>query len=172
MRKSLLLFTLCCLAPAGFSQDGAAVLSGSPAQGTIVRTAAVQPSPLEVSPEEFPLWARDLRRGEIVAFGAVPFTMFFSIFAMDAYRWASHDQDLRYAPWPFKAAGAVSMSEGEQFLCFGIAIAGAVTIALADHLIVRAQRARDARRLQELPPGDPIIIRRIPPEEGEKPEDG
>jgi hypothetical protein len=98
--------------------------------------------------------------------------MFFSIFAMDSYRWATHDRDLRYAPWPFKAAGAVEMSERQQIFCFSAALAGAAVIALADHLIVRTMRAREARRIQELPPGDPIIIRRIPLEEDEKPEDG
>jgi hypothetical protein len=133
----------------------------------VVNTAAVNPSPLEASPSEFPLWARDLRRAEIVAFGSIPFTMFFSIFAMDSYRWATHDRDLRYAPWPFKAAGAVEMSQREQLFCFGAAIAVALTISLADHLILRARRAREARRIQELSPGDPIIIRRIPQEEGE-----
>jgi hypothetical protein len=37
--------------------------------------------------EDMPQWAKDLRRGEIVAFGSIPFTMFIATFAMDMYRW-------------------------------------------------------------------------------------
>jgi hypothetical protein len=63
------------------------------------------------------------------------------------------------------------MSEKEQLFCFGIAIAGALTISVADHLIIRSRRARDARRIQELAPGDPIIIRKLPPEEAGPPDE-
>ena len=63
---------------------------------------------------------------------------------MDLYRCASHDWDRRYAPWPFKAAGAAPMSPGELKAMFGIAISSSLAIAVADHLIVRHKRNRAA----------------------------
>ncbi|MCL2479038.1 MAG: hypothetical protein FWF22_06025, partial [Treponema sp.] len=107
-----------------------------------------------------PQWAKDLRRGEIVAFGSFPFTFFFSSFFMDTYRYVSNNQDIRYAPWPFKPAGAVDMTYDQQMLTIGIAASGAIVIALVDHLILKYNRDRETQKQLSMPPGTPIIIRR------------
>ncbi|QQO08037.1 hypothetical protein [Breznakiella homolactica] len=130
-----------------------------PLNGQTVTTTSIEPTPVKVTKEEFPLWVKDLRRAEIVAFGSFPFTIFFAITAVDTYRWATHDWDNRYAPWPVKSSGAVSMTNNELFLSLGIGIAGAVAISVADHIIIRVKRSRAEREIQALPPGDPIIIR-------------
>jgi hypothetical protein len=119
-----------------------------------------QPKPL------FPQWVRDIRRAEIVAFGAFPFAMFFSIFAMDTYRSATHDWDSRYYPWPLKGPGAIAMDSDEHILTLGIAATGSLVIALADHLILQYKRARANQQRLDLPEGDIIILRKPwPPEE-------
>ncbi|AEF85648.1 conserved hypothetical protein [Treponema primitia ZAS-2] len=120
---------------------------------------------------EFPLWARDLRRAEIIAFGAFPFMVFFSSFSVDSFRAANHDWDTRYAPWPIKSAGAVEMTTNEYAITFSAAITGAVLIALADHLIIRHKRAKAERELLALPKGDIIILRKPWPPEETDPED-
>ena len=108
----------------------------------------------------FPHWAKDLRPGEIVAFGSFPFAYFFTHIIHDTYRTATHNWDRRYAPWPLKAAGAVELTQKEQFVTLGIAAGGAVLIAVADHLIVRYKRNKQQREIRNLPEGTPIIIRR------------
>jgi hypothetical protein len=116
----------------------------------------------------FPLWAKDLRRAEIVAFGSFPFTFFFATTIMDTYRASQHGWDTRYAPWPVKAAGSIDMSGDEQALVITAAALGALTVALADFAIVQYKRHRAEREAAALPPGSPIIIRRPwPPGEGE-----
>jgi hypothetical protein len=112
----------------------------------------------EFDTSEFPLWARDLRRAEIVAFGSFPFTMFFATFAMDSFRFASHGGNFSYAPWPFKSAGAVEMSRREWTNTIIAAAAASLIISLADHIIVRYKRAKAAK--EDPGPGQPIIIRR------------
>jgi hypothetical protein len=109
---------------------------------------------------EFPQWAKDLRRGEIVAFGSFPFTFFFATMSVDLYRSASHGWDRRYAPWPVKSAGSIDMTKDEQILTLGLAAGGAVLVALTDYAIVRYKRNRAEQRSRELPAGTPIIIRR------------
>ncbi|MFP3041649.1 hypothetical protein LQZ19_07470 [Treponema primitia] len=109
---------------------------------------------------EFPLWARDLRRAEIIAFGSFPFMMFLSNFTVDTYRASNHEWDNRYMPWPLKGAGAVEMSTDEHVLTLGVAIAGSLVLALADHLIFRYKRANAERRDRLLPEGEPIILRK------------
>jgi hypothetical protein len=147
---ALLLILLC--ASTAYSQSSS--LTGIPAATT------EQKKPL------FPQWVRDLRRAEIVAFGAFPFMMFFSIFAMDTYRAANHDWDSRYLPWPAKGPGAIEMDTDEHLLTLGIAASGSLVVALADHIIVRVKRARTEKQRLDLPEGDLIILRKPwPPEE-------
>jgi hypothetical protein len=118
---------------------------------------------------EFPQWAKDLRRGEIVAFGSFPFAFFFATISMDLYRSATHGWDRRYAPWPVKPAGSIDMTKDEQLLTLGLAAGGAVAIALTDYAIVRYRRSKAEQRARELPAGTPIIIRR--PLDEEAPEE-
>jgi hypothetical protein len=153
---ALLLIVLC--ASAAHSQSSN--LTGASAK------AAEQTKPL------FPQWVRDIRRAEIVAFGSFPFMMFFSIFAMDTYRAATHDWDSRYLPWPAKGPGAIAMDTDEHMMTLGIAISGSLAVALADQLIVQIKRARAAKQRLDLPEGDLIILRKPwPPEEAAGPQD-
>ncbi|MDR1803748.1 MAG: hypothetical protein LBQ94_09100 [Treponema sp.] len=108
----------------------------------------------------FPLWAKDLRRGEIVAFGSFPFAYFFANFGFDTYRFFTHGYDRRFAPWPFAPAASVEQTQSEKFLTLGIAAGGAIVIALVDYAIVRYKRNREQGELKNLPDGTPIIIRR------------
>jgi hypothetical protein len=132
--------------------------------------AAAHPQSSAVAAEEpqkpeFPQWARDLRRAEIVAFGSFPFMMFFSIFGVDTYRAANHDWDSRYLPWPAKGPGAVEMDTDEHMLTLGIAVTGALTAALVDHIILRVKRSMSERQRRDLPEGELIILRKPwPPE--------
>ncbi|MDL2228751.1 hypothetical protein LJC14_00700 [Treponema sp. OttesenSCG-928-L16] len=131
-------------------------------------TSEIKPTGLDTA--EFPLWAKDLRRGEIVAFGTLPFTIFFATFAVDTYRWASHDWDNRYAPWPIKSTGAINMSRQQLGMTFAIAIGTSAVIAVADHIIVRVKRNKAQREAESLPQGQPIIIRRPLSSGGEDPD--
>jgi len=87
-----------------------------------------------------PQWAKDLRRGEIIFFGSFPFTVFFTRTLMDMIRTAAHDWDRRYAPWPFKSAGAVLMNNNELRAMFGIAISASLAISMADYLLIKNKR--------------------------------
>jgi hypothetical protein len=151
--KPLALVLLILLgAPAAFSQSSLSI--------GIPTATAEQKKPV------FPQWAMDLRRAEIIAFGSFPFMMFFSTFSVDTYRAANHDWDSRYLPWPAKAPGAVGMDRDEHMLTLGIAITGSLTVALADHIILRIKRARAEKQRLDLPEGDLIILRKPwPPEE-------
>ena len=108
----------------------------------------------------FPLWTKDLRRVEIVAFGSFPIMYFFSNFGYDAYRWSNHNNDMRYAPWPFNSAGTIEKTKDERITTLGIAAGGAVLIALIDYGIMRYKRSRLEREKGKIPDGSPVIIRR------------
>ncbi len=90
--------------------------------------------------DEFPSWARDLRRGEIVAFGALPFTVFFSKFVVDSIRFAEY-RDFSYAPWPFNTTSSVELSEDQKIQVFVSGAVVAVAVALVDWVVVRVKRS-------------------------------
>jgi hypothetical protein len=123
-------------------------------------TTTTEPEPLEL-----PQWAKDLRRAEIVAFGSLPFTMFFATTIMDTFRYVNHGNDIAYAPWPMKGAGAVNMNTDEAVLTIMGAIGGSLLISLADYLVVRYKRNKAEKALLDLPKGEPIIIRRPYPQD-------
>jgi hypothetical protein len=142
------------------------VLSTGAFAQTTVTSGTVNPK-TEIDQKEFPLWAKDLRRGEIVAFGSFPFTMFFTTFAIDTWRWSTNDMDQKYAPWPFKTSGAISMTTEEHEQTMLIAAAVSVTLALTDFVIVKIKRYKQAQKARKMPVGSPIIIKQMHAEEGE-----
>jgi hypothetical protein len=119
----------------------------------------------------FPQWAKDIRRWEIVAFGSFPFAMFATTFFVDTWRWADNaglnfsEEGRRYAPWPFKSAGAVEMSNREYETTVLIAAGLSITIAFTDLIIVQIKRHKARKRAESMPPGTAIIIKKPWPEQ-------
>lgn len=88
-----------------------------------------------------PQWLKDLRRGEIIFFGTLPFTIFLTRTIIDIVRMGQHGwTDWRYAPWPLQSADAVAMNRGELIWLFSISGSASVVISVVDHLIVRHKR--------------------------------
>jgi hypothetical protein len=114
---------------------------------------------VEGEKQEFPLWVRDLRRFDIIAFGAFPFSFFLAGFAVDTYRASQHNWDSQYAPWPINMGGSVVKSTDEHIITLAAAAGISVVVALTDHFIQRGKRNKAAREAARLAPGDPIIIR-------------
>ena len=99
-----------------------------------------------------PQWARDLRRAEIISFGAFPLMYLLTSSIMD---WSAAD-----------------FTQKHRLRSVGIAAGGAVMISLVDYSIVLIKRKREEREIRSLPPGTPIIIRTpINEDNDELPED-
>jgi hypothetical protein len=143
----------------GFAQTSSGTGSGASPDGT-------KPS-LGFDTSEFPLWAKDLRRAEIVTFGSFPFTMFFTTFAVDTWRCYSHDWDPLYAPWPAKPPGAINMTQDELTMTIAVAAVISVAIAITDFSIVQIKRYKEKQRIKNLPAGSPITIIQKPVAESE-----
>ncbi|MDR2522015.1 MAG: hypothetical protein LBC72_05640, partial [Spirochaetaceae bacterium] len=118
-------------------------------------TAAAQP----VTPKEFPQWAKDLRRAEIVAFGSFPFSWFLTMLFTDLARSAAHNWDSQYWPWPAKPAGAVDMSTSEYGMTLSIAAGLSIVLALTDHFVVKNKRYYQQMRRAQNPQAEAVIER-------------
>jgi len=122
----------------------------------------------------FPQWARDLRRFDVITFGTFPFSLFAVTFVTDIFRWIDYNgmnfNDLRYAPWPLKSAGAVEMTSQEYGRTILIAAGLSLTLAIIDLIIVKIRQSNERRRV-ETRPSSTVNIYRGPPENDET-EDG
>jgi hypothetical protein len=169
--RRCILVTALLFAPCLYSQ--AALTFGDPAFGGLFRIpdfgtprlssladgSGSSETKTETPEKVTPLWLKDLRRGEIVAFGSFPLTMFWTSCFMDLYRTASHGWDSRYAPFPFKGAGAIGMTDREVVTMFTIAISSSLAIAIADHFIMRYRRSKAGGSEKPVPlDKKPVII--------------
>lgn len=124
--------------------------------------------PVPYDPLEFPDWQKDLRRAEIISFGALPFVTFMSSIYYDIYRYYDHGSNEAYLPWPLKKQDiAVPLSQSEQKNVFYASVGISLGVAVFDfawHIISRnieqSERARAAAR--KVPP---ITIKTLPSEE-------
>ncbi|GAB4369121.1 MAG: hypothetical protein Kow009_05770 [Spirochaetales bacterium] len=91
--------------------------------------------PVPYSPEEFPPWARALRRGEVVALGLFPFVFLFSSLAYDTFRFAASGGNPNYAPGPFQSPGGSPLSQQERVGVLLVSISVSTLLAFVDHLI-------------------------------------
>jgi hypothetical protein len=127
-----------------------------------------------------PQWVKDARRWDIIAFGTYPFSMFLASFFQDLYRWNKTNgmdfssEGRRYAPWPFKSAGAIDLTSSEFKRNILIAAGLSVTFACIDLFIVKRKQNKERLRIESTPPsgGTYTIERRTnrDPEEDKEPE--
>ena len=113
--------------------------------------------------EEFKQWQKDLRRFEIITFGALPFVSLLSFWAYDIGRSIAHKGDPAYNPWPIKDAKvAVSLTEKEQLGIFLTAVGISLGVAIID-LTYRSIKRANAKKLEEKNEEEAILL--IPIEE-------
>jgi hypothetical protein len=108
--------------------------------------------PEPYAPEEFPAWANDLRRAEIVFFGSLPFSLFFTFEAYDIGRFvgSGFDEDgfdTLLAPWPFRAGSEIGArySTAEKGWLIASALTVSLCVSVVDFLIVHRPEKREDR---------------------------
>ncbi len=102
-------------------------------------------TPEEYEPEEFPLWAQDVRRFEVIAFGSFPLTYFLSSLVYDITLSAINNGDPEFE---------LGSQRGEQDLTIIIGAAGiaSVLVAIADLIITLSKRnSSDSHEKRPLP---------------------
>lgn len=118
--------------------------------------------------EEFKQWQKDLRRFEIITFGALPFISLLSFWAYDIGRSIAHKGDPAYNPWPIKDAKiAVKLTEKEQLGIFLTAVGISLGVAIID-LTYRSIKRANAKKLEEKNEEEAILL--IPIEENKSEE--
>jgi len=122
-------------------------------------------TPAPYTDDEFPQFMKDLRRAEIISFGALPFVTLTSTIVYSSARYAQHGFDSEYFPNPFaKASASNGYSTAEQA---GILLTSAgisVGIGLTD-LLVSVIRRQAAKKKLERKEKAPIVVTPIAEDE-------
>ena len=122
-------------------------------QGLHAQANKLQPEPYE--PDEFPEWAVDLRRAEIVSVGSFPLTYLFASLAFDIGRYIdklsndpANSQD--YAPLFFGNSLKKTYTQDQQVGVVLGAVGTSIVVALVDFFLgldeKQKQKERDLRR--------------------------
>ena len=120
--------------------------------------------------EEFKQWQKDLRRFEIITFGALPFVSLLSFWAYDIGRSIAHKGDPAYNPWPIKDAKvAVKLTEKEQLGIFLTAVGISLGVAIID-LTYRSIKRSNEKKLEKHNQEEVPAIILIPLEENKSEE--
>ncbi|MFP4068029.1 MAG: hypothetical protein ACLFS5_11090 [Spirochaetaceae bacterium] len=105
-------------------------------------------APEPYAPKEFPQWSRDLRRGEIIAFGSFPIALLVSNIGYDAVRFfrkslEAGEWNYTYAPWFFGPPEKPPLTQQERVGVLMTAAGVSVGVALIDYVIGRIRADRE-----------------------------
>ena len=85
--------------------------------------------------EEFPGWAHDLRRAEVIFFGTIPFTFFASGLSYDLYKYASNNFNSDFAPALFGNTTPPVLTNDEKWQLIKISVSLSAFLSLLDYLL-------------------------------------
>lgn len=131
-------------------------------------------SPEPYSPAEFPDWANQIRRTEIITLGSLPFTTLFVNTLFGLFRYVNSDLNPEYFPNPLaKSSSAANLSEKDQKNIFFTAVSVSVVVGLIDLVItlIKNTKKNEVDNRSALP--DSVIIQKkvIQPVEPESKQD-
>jgi len=89
---------------------------------------------------EFPQWARDLRRFEIIFFGTVPFSFFYASFGYSIYTYASSGWDPDYAPALFGNSTPPVLTDSQKMEIVYTALGLSFTAAVFDYILGKIEK--------------------------------
>lgn len=114
------------------SSSSQAASSGQPSTSQPSSSGAPQPVPY--SPDEFPLWLRQVRRAEVITIGAFPIALLVSSLGYQTVRYAQHGYSRDYSPSLF-GNSAQPLSNQEKIGILLGAVGLSASVALADFIV-------------------------------------
>jgi hypothetical protein len=94
---------------------------------------------------EWPQFAKDFRRFDVISFGIFPFAYLVTSIGYDLSRSAQHGWDSAYYPWPFNEGGVGWTSDDYRNVLIGSAVVS-LSVAAIDLAIVWIKRHAAGKR--------------------------
>ncbi len=89
--------------------------------------------PYEAS--EFPQWALDMRRFEVIFFGTIPFSIFYASIGYSMYTYASHNWAIEYAPALFGNKTPPKLTNDQKLEVLAVSLSISTAAALIDYFL-------------------------------------
>jgi hypothetical protein len=148
----------------------AAASASDSGRGSDINKRIIEEHPEAEKPFEFPQWARDIRRADIIAFGVFPFTWFIASIIVDAERCSRLNPDLpsdqfvstffsRYYTGIGTSGKAVPWGNDEYNKALLYAGILSVSVALTEFIIIKIQRSKSSKKNKARQAVDSKIIR-------------
>lgn len=96
--------------------------------------------------DEFPVWAKKLRRFEIITLGSYPLSFLVAQWGNEFRRWIDKDFSDAYRPFPFKSNPYPVLGRQEKIGIVISSISISMTVALVDYIIGKVIEKRRARK--------------------------
>lgn len=126
--------------------------------------SASSDTPEPYKDEEFPQWALDLRRFEIVSLGSVPFAMIGVTLGYGAIE--MNRGNMNSIPNPLNPGS--SLDEGEQLKIFGMTLAVGIGIGLVDLVVNLIKRNHQKKKMERLNATRQVLV--VPVSQNDEPE--
>jgi len=96
--------------------------------------------------DNIPDWAHDLRRGEIITLGSLPFTTLSTTFMYSLYRYYNSGFDSTYFPNPFPSSSdEADLDTDEQIAILKYSCIFSLFVGVTDYIICTIQEKKEIR---------------------------
>lgn len=102
--------------------------------------------PEEYGEDEFPLWSKKLRRGEIIAVGIFPIALLLTSLGFGYYKYAYHDFDSEYQPDFFGDSSAGRSTSDKHTILVSTGVF-CVSFSLIDFLLGERRESLDKKNI-------------------------
>jgi hypothetical protein len=118
-------------------------------------------TPVPYTSDEFPDWARQIRRTEIITIGSLPFTTLGISTIYGLFRYVKNNFNPEYIPNPLaKSSSAANLDEEEQKNIVISAVTVSVVVGLIDLVITLIKNAREKKSNERAVVPDTVTIQK------------
>lgn len=115
--------------------------TGQQSGGSAQSSQSTGSEPVPYAPDEFPPWARQLRRGEIITIGSFPITLLISSLTFQLARYAQNGFSREYTP-SLLGASAVPLTNQQKIGVILGAAGLSVAVALLDFTLGKIRKSK------------------------------
>jgi|GEM_PF-1202335 len=136
--------------------------TASSSSSSSAKSSSENTTPVPYAKDEFPAWANSARRGEIIAFGSLPFVTLATTLAYSFYRYYKNDFSTSYIPNPFaKSSDSANLDTTEQMGILKASVCISLGLGISDMVYNIIKHKNEEKRKLTAYQNSPIVIEAV-----------